>query len=144
MLRVVLDTNTLVSGLLSRSSPPAQVLKAWCERRFLLLCFPAILDEIQRVLHYPRIQQRYSLSDAEIEEVIELIEENAVILPGNSPFSIQLPADPDDEMFLVYALEGEAQGIISGDHHLLELGAFQNISILTARQFLEMLDEERS
>jgi hypothetical protein len=116
-------------------------LKAWRERRFLLLCSPANLDEIQRVLHYPRLQQRYSLSDAEIEEVIELIEENALILPGNSPFSIQLPADPNDEMFLVCALEGETQVIVSGDHHLLDLGSFQGIPILTARQFLEILNK---
>jgi uncharacterized protein len=64
-----------------------------------------------------------------------------LILPGNSPLSIQFPADPDDEMFLVCALEGKAQVIISGDHHLLDLGSFQGIPILTSRIFLDILNK---
>lgn len=139
MLRAVLDTNVIVSGLLSRDSPPAQTLDAWRGRQFLVLCSPAILSEINRVLRYPRIQQRYSISEQDVLEVTALFEQNALILHGKPALAGNLPADPDNEMFLACALEGDAQAIVSGDHHLLELGSYQGIPIVTARQFLDTL-----
>jgi|GEM_PF-3016707 len=55
MLRVVIDTNVIVSGILSRKGAPAEVLNAWRERRFLLLSSSAIVAEVRTVLQYPRI-----------------------------------------------------------------------------------------
>lgn len=50
-----------------------------------------------------------------------------------------IKADPSDNMFLAAALEGDVDFIVSGDHHLLEMKAFQGIPILTAREFLDLL-----
>ena len=50
--------------------------------------------------------------------------------------------DPKDEMFPACPLDGKADVVVSGDHHLLDLGAFRDISIITARQFLDQLNKE--
>jgi uncharacterized protein len=142
MLRAVLDTNVLVSGLLSRNGPPARIFDAWREGYFVLLTSPIILEEVWSVLHYPRIQQRYTLADGDIEELMDLLAHEALILPGKIDVRGSLPADPDDEIFLACALEGEAQAIVSGDHHLLDLGAYHGIPVLSASQFLEVIPKK--
>jgi predicted nucleic acid-binding protein len=53
-----------------------------------------------------------------------------------------VPADPDDEMFLACPLDGQADVIVSGDHHLLDLGVYRDIPIMIARRFLEQLEQE--
>ncbi len=55
MLRVVLDTNVFVSALLSRHGPAAQIFNAWRQQKFLLIVSPFLLQEIERVLRYPKI-----------------------------------------------------------------------------------------
>jgi uncharacterized protein len=139
MLRVVIDTNVIVSGILSRSGAPAELLDAWRERRYLLLSSPAIIAEVQAVLKYPRIREKYHLSDEEINLTMALLEHEALLLPGEANVAGSVPADPKDEMFLACALDGQADLIVSGDHHLLELGAFRDIPIINARQFLDQL-----
>ncbi|HLA97753.1 MAG TPA: putative toxin-antitoxin system toxin component, PIN family [Anaerolineales bacterium] len=139
MLRVVIDTNVIVSGILSRQGATAEILNAWRERRFLLLSSPAIVAEIRAVLRYPRIHRKYPLTDAEIDQVISLIEHDALLVPGSADVAGSVPADPKDEMFLACALDDQAEVIVSGDHHLLDLGVYQEIPVLTARQFLERL-----
>ena len=139
MLRVVIDTNVIVSGILSRQGATAEILNAWRERRFLLLSSPAIVAQIRAVLRYPRIHRKYPLTDAEIDQVISLIEHDALLVPGSADVAGSVPADPKDEMFLACALDDQAEVIVSGDHHLLDLGVYQEIPVLTARQFLERL-----
>ena len=63
MLRVVIDTNVIVSGILSRDGAPAKLLNAWRERRFLLLISSEIVTEVRAVMQYPRIRYKYHLSD---------------------------------------------------------------------------------
>ena len=142
MLRVVIDTNVIVSGILSRKGAPDELLKAWRERRFLLLCSPVILVEVRTVLHYPRIREKYPLSDEEIEQIIILLAHDALSVAGGANVTGSIPDDPRDEMFLACALDGQADVIVSGDYHLLHLGFYRDIPILTARQLLEQLAQE--
>lgn len=142
MLRVVIDTNVMVSGILSRKGAPAELLNAWRERRFLLLSSPTIVAEVRAVLQYPRIHQKYHLSDDDIEQMITLLEHAALLVAGDSDVAGSVPDDPQDEMFLACALDGQADVIVSGDHHLLDLGVFRDITIITTRQFLDRLKQE--
>lgn len=139
MFRVVLDTNVIVSGILSRTGAPAELLNAWRERRYLLLSSPAIVAEVRAVLHYPRIREKYALSDDEIEQAMMLLEHDALLVAGSVNATGSVPSDPTDEMFLACAVDGQADGIVSGDHHLLEIGIYRDIQIMTARQFLDRL-----
>jgi len=142
MLRVVIDTNVIVSGILSRKGAPAELLNIWRERRFLLLSSADIVAEVRAVMQYPRIRHKYNISDDEIEQMITLLEHDALLVAGDSNVVGSVLDDPQDEMFLACALDGLADVIVSGDHHLLDLGVFRDIPIITARQLLDQLMQE--
>ena len=59
MIRVVLDANAFVGAVLSPGGFPADILRAWRDERFHLVMSPAILEEIERVLRYPKIRRRH-------------------------------------------------------------------------------------
>jgi uncharacterized protein len=142
MLRVVIDTNVIVIGILSRKGAPAELINVWRERRFLLLSSSDIVNEVRAVMQYPRIRHKYHLSDDEIEQTMTLLEHDALLVAGDSKVAGSVPDDPQDEMFLACALDGQADVIVSGDHHLLDLGVFRDIPIISARQFLDWLKQE--
>jgi len=144
MLRVVLDTNVFVSSLLVKAGLPAQVLDAWRARRYLLVVSPAIIAEVQATLRYPRIQRKYALTDDDIEQLTDLLEQEALLVPGDAEVAGAVPEDPSDEIVLACALDAQADLIVSGDRHLLDLGEFQDIPILTVRDFLERLAGEEA
>jgi len=141
MLRVVLDTNVFVSSLLAKRGSPAQVLAAWRARQYLLVISPAIMAELQATLHYPRLRRKYPITDEDIAQLLDLLEQEALVVPGRASVAGAIPQDPADEMVLACALDGQADLIVSGDHHLLVLGAYRGIPIITVREFLERLGE---
>ena len=144
MLKAVLDTNVFVSSVLVKAGLPAQVLDTWRERRYLLVLSPAIIAEIRATLSYPRIRRKYAITDEEVEQLVTLLERDALLVSGNADIAGAIPEDPADETVLACALEGQADVIVSGDRHLLDLGSYQSIPILTVRQFLERLETESS
>jgi putative PIN family toxin of toxin-antitoxin system len=131
----------IISGILSRIGAPAELLNAWRERRFLLLSSSDIVYEVRAVLQYPRLRNKYNISAIDIEQLITLLERDALLVEGDADIAGSVPEDPKDEMFLSCALDGQADLIVSSDHHLLDLGAFRNIPIITARQFLYQLKQ---
>ena len=143
MLRLVLDTNQFVSSLLVRQGLPAQVLDAWQRREFLLITSPPIIAEIRSTLNYPRIRRKYPLTDDDVERLVTLLKQDALVVPGEIDVASAIPADPTDDMVLACAIEGQADLIVSSDHHLLNLGEYQGIPIVTAREFLERLAAEQ-
>jgi len=142
MLRVVLDANVFVGSLLTKSGATAQVLDAWWARRFLLLISPVIIAEIQKVLRYPHIQSKYLVTEADISDLTELLEKDALVVPGNAPVTGAVSEDASDEIFLACALDGQADFIVSGDRHLLKLGEYRGIPVLTVREFLNRITSE--
>ena len=100
MLRIAIDTNVIVSGILSRKGAPAELLNAWRERRFLMLTSPGVIAELRAVLQYPHIRKKYTLSDNEIEQTITLLEHDALLVTGEAKVAGSVPDDPKDEMVL--------------------------------------------
>jgi hypothetical protein len=139
MLRVVLDTNLFVSSLLVKAGPPAQALAAWRSRRYVLVTSTAIVAEIRATLGYPRIRRKYAITDEDVDSLANLLQQDALLVSGTADVTGAVPADPSDEMILACALDGRADLIVSGDLHLLELGSFCDIPILTVRQLLDRL-----
>ena len=121
MLRAVLDTNLFVSSMLVRQGKPAQVLDAWRERSYLLVISPAVIAEIRSCLSYPRIRRKYPITDEEVGELIQLLENEALVVTGGATEAGAVPDDPDDELVLACAIDGIADFIVSGDRHLLDL-----------------------
>jgi putative PIN family toxin of toxin-antitoxin system len=142
MLKVVFDTNVFVSSLLVKEGRPARVLDAWRDQQYLLVISPAIIAEIQTTLNYPRIRRKYAITDEEVEGLCSLLEQDALLVPGDAQVTGAIPEDPADERVLACAVEARADFIVSGDHHLLNLETYQGIPILTIRAFLERLGEE--
>jgi len=139
MLKVVLDTNIFVSSLLVKVGLPAQILDAWRKRQFILVTSPSIIAEIHATLSYTHIRRKYEVSKEEIDELITLLEQDSLLVPGNTKVINAIAKDPADEKVLVCATEAKVDFIVSGDQHLLDLGIYQGIPILTARQFIERL-----
>jgi len=143
MLRVVLDTNIFVSSLLVKEGVPAQVLDAWRERQYSLFISPTIISEIRATLDYPHIRNKYNITEADIDQLITLLEYDALIVPGDDEsVAGSVSEDPSDEAVLACALDARADLIASGDRHLLELKEYRGIPIFTVREFLDKLEAE--
>jgi putative PIN family toxin of toxin-antitoxin system len=139
VLRFVLDTNVFVSGLLSKTGLPATILDAWRAGQYLLITSPPIVAEIKRVFETPRMREKYLINRGDIEQLIILLEKDAVIVPGRTDVTNAIPDDPSDEMFLACAMDAAADCIVSGDRHLLDISEYKGIPIITVNEFKEML-----
>ena len=142
MKRVVLDANVFVSALISRAGPPARVLQQWEEERFAVVISEAILQELDRVLHYPRLYQKYKLSEERISRFLGLLRTQCALVEPTIKLSV-IKRDPTDDRYLECAIAGNADIIVSGDKHLLELATYQNIQILSPAGFLAFLKLDR-
>lgn len=135
-LRVVLDTNVLVSGLLRPQSNPGRILRAWQTGKIQLLYSPALLDEIVSVLARPRLA-KYGLNVDDAAATIDYIAElGQLVIPTQS---LAVCRNPKDNHILEIALAGRADAIVSGDADLLILHPFQEIPIHSPADFLERL-----
>ena len=140
-MHVVLDANVLVSALISPRGAPGAILDAWEQDHFDLVVSPAILAELGRVLHYPRIQQKYSLPAERLEQFLRSITGQAVLADPVPELAV-IEADPADNRYLECAKAGAASYIVTGDKHLLDLGEFEGTVILPPAGFLAVLAHE--
>lgn len=140
MRKAVLDTNVLISGLLKRgrSGIPDQILRYIA--RFQLFLSEEILEETDRVLHYPRIQKKHNLSDEDIHSYIQYLRSIAIIATDLP--TVTVAADPDDNIVLACALKAQADYIVSGDPHLKKLKEYQGIQIVPPVEFLKLLEPD--
>ena len=143
MLRAVLDTNVFVSSLLNKTGAPARVLDSWRTGEYLLVTSPPIMGEIKAVLELARIREKYALTDYDIRQLLDLMEKDAIMVPGLSDVGNPIPQDPTDRIFLSCALEAGADVIVSGDRHLLNLKAFEGIPIMSVIEFLDRLAAQK-
>ena len=130
-MRVILDTNVLVSGIFF-SGPPFQILNAWRNKEIQLVISTAILAEYQRVAMI--LGAKYSQVD--LVPVLNLLTVNSEIVE-TPPLAEVVCADPDDDMFIACALASKTKIIISGDKHLLEISGYQGIQVLKPRLFVD-------
>lgn len=137
MIRAVVDTNVLVSGVISEHGTPHQIIEAWRRREFTLLTSALIIAEAMRVLRYPRIQETYQLSEEDILLVRDTLLNDALIL--EDVYQVARSRDSSDNIFLACALEGHADYLVTGDLHLAEIKYYHGIQIVSPRQFLDVL-----
>jgi len=135
MLRVVLDTNTVVSGIITISGVSAEVIDLLVEqRRFQAVFSDEILREYEGVLRRPR----FRLHAKVVTSLLSFFETYGLKVAPQNLVQV-IAADPSDNKFLAAAKEAGADCIVSGDKHLLSLGKFEDIPILNSRQFLQMM-----
>jgi uncharacterized protein len=134
-MKVVLDANQFISAILVPAGHPAQIFKCWRDGEMELFLSLPILGEIRRVLLYPRLQKKHGLSVEQIDDLLANTRSAAHITPGR--LVVQAVADdPTDDKYIACALEANANYIVSGDNHLLRLGHYQEIQIVTPAKFL--------
>jgi len=142
MTRIVIDTNILVSAILTPKGNPAKILKLVLEGKLNLIISPAILEETRQVLRYPRLVKLMKKNKITMKEVYDFLDKMsnvAVITPGQLDIDA-ISDDPADNKILVCSLEGEAEYIISGDHHLKDLKIFQGIKIVDPADINDTLE----
>ena len=138
MIRAVLDTNVIVSGILKGNSPPGRLLGALLNGRFQAVTSAGLLSEVTRVLAYPKIRERYRVHPEAAEAVVELL---TLLSDQVEPQRVSWRAsrDPKDDPFVACALQGDADYIVTGDQDLLTLKAFRGVQMVTAETFLKLL-----
>jgi len=134
-MRVVLDTNVLVSALLVEISLPAQLVTQWRRGRFDLLTADPQLEELMRVTRYPKISARLKPSLA--GRLSNDLRELAVLV--DNLLTVDVSADPYDNYLLSIASGGEANYLVTGDKpHLLALDRNEGTKIVSVRDFITL------
>ena len=137
-MRVVLDANVLISAVISPRGNPAQILRLWEREEFELVVSLPTLEELERVIHYPRIQERYNLSEEDIEQFLQLIGASATVVESSVELTV-IEKDRSDNRYLECALAAGASYIVTGDDHLLSLKEYRGVVILNSAGFLTLL-----
>jgi uncharacterized protein len=127
--RAVLDSNVIVSGL-GWSGPPARIIEAVLAGELVLVTSPPLLAELRRVLAYPKLAE--VIPDG--PRLADLVEMTSVVVEPIDTFAVV--ADESDNRVLEAAVAASVDYMVSGDEHLLTLGSFQSIPILTPAEFV--------
>ncbi len=119
-MRIVVDTNVFVSGLMLPLSVPGRVLAAAIAGDFEIVLCEAMLEEISAALRYPKVRKRISLSDDELDRYVQALRFTAdVVDPAG--VDVQVPNDRDDDVILATLIVAKADWLITGDAALLAL-----------------------
>ncbi|HEU0302138.1 MAG TPA: putative toxin-antitoxin system toxin component, PIN family [Longimicrobium sp.] len=131
-MKIVLDTNVLVSGLLSPAGPPGRILDLAISLHVTVVFDDRILAEYREVLARPRLR----IAPAEAAAVLDLIEKEGLLVSA-PPLGLELP-DPDDLPFVEVAEAGAAAALVTGNaRHFAPLRGTFSVPILTPAAFLE-------
>ena len=136
MLKVVIDTNIFISGVLVEGGNPSIIIKSWKRtQKYQLFVTEEIIQETLRVM------QRLNVNPDIIADWDKVIRKNAIsVVPTRKIEAIK--EDPSDNKFLECAIESSADYIVSGDNHLKGLKEFKGIKIVSAKEFLGILSRE--
>ena len=137
MIRAVIDANVFVSALLTPGSNASAILDLVRANKVELLVSQSILAEIELVLQYPKLRKRHRMSPKQIREFLNAYAQISQITEEKIEVSA-IKDDPADDKYLACAIEGGANFIISGDHHLTDLKTYRGIRIVTPAAFLEL------
>jgi uncharacterized protein len=131
VIRIVLDTNVIVSALVF-GGVPRGVLELAEAGECQFFYSEAIQTEVRRVL-----SEKFEWPQAILREALPVLwSMGELVVPRMTLDAV--PDDPDDNRILECAVEAHAQVVVSGDHHLLALQKYKSIRIVTPRQFIEL------
>lgn len=133
MTRVVADTNIYISALMF-GGLPGTFLDLAFQQSFTLVSSAALLTELDE-----KLRGKFGISTHDAAAIRARLERVAAVVEPESVLYV-IDADPDDNRVLECAVEGRADTIVSGDRHVLKLGAYAGIPIVTVRQFLTTIE----
>ena len=136
-MRIILDTNVIVSGFISDKGAPAQLLNAWTDRAFLLVTSVTQIDEIQSVTRRPTV--RPLITPAHAGRFVNDLHRFATVLHALPV--VERSRDPNDDYLLAMAEAGAADYLVTGDKRdILSLERHGNTAIVTAAALMALLD----
>ena len=141
-MRILVDTNLLVSGVISVGGVPRRLLDAAKADVFGLCTSEVLLAELLEVLSRQKFASRLVQAGLTPAEIVDDLRRLAVVV---SPISVPrvIAGDADDDHVLAAALAGSADLIASGDkRHVLPMGRYEGIPIVTAREALERIEAD--
>lgn len=137
-MRVVLDTNAVVSALIW-GGVPDELLRAATEGVIDLYTSPVLLIELREVLNRKHLTSRLISLRSSVEEAIGLYGELTILVsPLDTPRAV--PDDADDDQVIAVAMAANAELLVSGDKHLLSMGSYESISIVNPAAAKARLD----
>lgn len=142
-LRVVIDTNLVVSGVIVDEGLPAKLLQGWREGLFVLVISEILLNEMKVVLSRPRLQ-KYNIGSGKIEGMVDTLKFGAEIVKPMRSENLPVHCrDAKDDLLLATSLAGEADYLVTGDEDLLVLNknpGLKELKIVTVREFLRLTE----
>ncbi len=136
-MRIVADTNTVLSGLLWQG-PPRQIIDQARAGAVTLHTSLVLLAELAEVIGRGKFTRRILRANISAARLVEDYRRLAVLVEPQ-PLPAPVSRDPDDDHVLACALAAEAALVVSGDDDLLSLGTFRDSRILTAREALDLI-----
>ena len=144
IIRIVIDTNIWISALLNPYGFPAKLRKAFEKSLFEVVISAPILKEIADVLSRPRIKDRYGITETDIQELLELIEERAehVLVSGN----VSICRDKDDDLIIETAIKGKVMYLVTRDDDIkndtkvADFLSQSGITVFSIAKFLKLID----
>ncbi|HET6382833.1 MAG TPA: putative toxin-antitoxin system toxin component, PIN family [Armatimonadota bacterium] len=135
-MRVVLDTNIIVSALLAPAGKPAAIIRIWLDGKFTLLTCSEHLDELRSTLQKPRVAERIAPHKA--GRLVNQIKRSAEDVGALPP--VERSPDPMDDFLLAMCEAGKADYLVTGDKNgLLGLGRHKATRIVSASGFAALL-----
>lgn len=140
MMKVLLDTNVWISGLLWRGKA-REVINLAQQKKITVYSSLLLLNELTETLNYPKLQRRLNQLEITNSELIEEVKKLTKVCEITSLLSVPDLRDPKDKIVLETAITIPVDVIISGDEDLLILQKFQSIPIVTIAHFLEFYQD---
>jgi len=139
VIRATLDVNVLASAFLGRQTAPALIVQRWTGGRFELILSEHVLYGLDRTWQKRYFQTRYT--GDQVQQTLALLRADAIMI-APTPSAQGVGEDEEDDLVLATAVAGDATYLVTGDRHLQAFGSFQDVTILSPRQFLDLLEIE--
>ncbi len=143
-MKVVLDTNILLSGLAGPNGTPGRIVSAWRAGHYQLATSEPLIAEFCRAAAYPRIRTLFAktgVSERELRDFADLLRLKALVVDVSAASLPVDPRDANDQPVIATMIAAEAEWLVTGDRRdLLSLGLR---NIVTAREFLSRADALR-
>lgn len=137
-MKIVLDTNVLISAFLSRSGVPYQVFELTRTSDVTLVMSQAVFQELERVIRYPHLRAHANYNDDQVKQFLRGIQRGSLWVSVNETLTL-IEDDETDNRFIELAVAGKAKYVITGDkRHLLPLRRYQGIEIVSPTEFLAL------
>jgi len=137
-LRVVIDADCLIAGVLAVAGAACRLLDLWRDGAFELIASPQLVGEVRKALLDPRISRRYGITPDEVDEFCRRIEEDSIWLADPIDPPRMVPADAGDDYLIQLARESRADALVTRDHHFEGI-VVRGLEILPPRAILPRL-----